>query len=183
MQKETDDHEYFMRLALTEAKRAYDLGEVPIGAVVVAPDGQVIGRGHNMRESRGDPTAHAEMMAIQRAAAQRHHWRLHGCRLYVTIEPCMMCAGAIQLSRIAHVFYGAVNPKGGALGSSGNAYAFDRLNHYPVVSSGILTPLCGKIVQDFFREKRQRYRARCTDATCGEMSEWSKELASKASSP
>ncbi|PWI57539.1 nucleoside deaminase [Sulfoacidibacillus thermotolerans] len=151
-----EDHEYFMELALHEARRAYDLGEVPIGAVVIDKEGQVLGRGYNLREWRGDPTAHAEMLAIQAAAAKRKHWRLHDCRLYVTIEPCMMCAGAIQLSRISHVVYGAENPKGGALRSSGHAYAFERLNHYPVVTGGILAQQCGNIIQDFFREKRLR---------------------------
>lgn len=150
------NHEYFMRLALQEARRAYELGEVPIGAVVVSSDGELLGNGYNMREWRGDPTAHAEVIAIQSAAAKRRHWRLSDCRLYVTVEPCMMCAGAIQLSRISHVIYGAENPKGGALGSSGDAYAFERLNHYPVVTGGILADICGMIMQDFFRERRLR---------------------------
>ncbi len=143
-----------MEIALQQALLARELGEVPIGAVVVSEDGRVIGLGHNRRETANDATAHAEIMAIRAAGRTRGDWRLVGCTLYVTVEPCLMCAGAIQLSRMAHVVYGAQNPKGGALESLFDAYGVQGLNHYPVVTAGILAPKCGMMLKDFFREQR-----------------------------
>ncbi len=143
-----------MELALQQALLAQDLGEVPIGAIVVSEDGCVIGAGYNMRETANDATAHAEIMAIREAGQTRGDWRLTGCALYVSVEPCLMCAGAIQLSRISRVVYGAKNPKGGALESLFDAYGVKGLNHYPIVTTGILAPKCGMMLKDFFREQR-----------------------------
>jgi len=143
-----------MELALQQALLARDLGEVPIGAIVVSEDGCVIGAGYNMRETANDATAHAEIMAIREAGRTRGDWRLTGCMLYVSVEPCLMCAGAIQLSRISRVVYGAKNPKGGALESLFDAYEVKGLNHYPIVTAGILAPKCGMMLKDFFREQR-----------------------------
>ena len=151
------DHESFMRLALKEAKMAYDEGEVPIGAVVVNVSRTVIGRGHNQRELWRDPTAHAEMIAIRDAARVYGDWRLLDCTLYVTVEPCVMCAGAAQLSRIGHVVYGATNNKGGSLGSSVNLYEIPNFNHYPVITTGVLAEECGMMMQDFFRNRRRGF--------------------------
>ena len=143
-----------MELALQQALLARDLGEVPIGAIVVSEDGCVIGTGYNMRETANDATAHAEIMAIREAGRTRGDWRLTGCALYVSVEPCLMCAGAIQLSRISRVVYGAKNPKGGALESLFDAYGVKGLNHYPIVTAGILAPKCGMILKEFFRGQR-----------------------------
>ncbi len=149
-----------MELALGQAAQSLDLGEVPIGAVVVDANGRVMGLGRNMAESWNDPTAHAEVLAIRDAARRRGDWRLAGCRLYVTLEPCLMCAGAIQQSRIAVVCYGAPSPKSGALGSLADVYAIQGFNHYPQVTAGIKADQCAKILADFFRDKRSRLDAR-----------------------
>lgn len=140
-----------MRLALAEAALAPGTGDVPVGALVLAPDGSVIGRGHNEREAVGDPTAHAEVVAIRRAAASVGAWRLTGCTLVVTLEPCAMCAGAIVLSRLERVVYGAVDEKGGAAGSLWDLLRDRRLNHRPEVVSGVLADECGARLTAFFR--------------------------------
>jgi tRNA(adenine34) deaminase len=147
-------HEAFMKLALAEAQKARDYGEVPIGAVVVR-DGKVIGRGHNWRETWRDPTAHAEMVAIQDASRRLGGWRLEGCDLYVTLEPCPMCAGAIMLARIRHLYYGVPDPKGGAIGSKITLLQPGLWNHHPEITGGILADECGMILKDFFRELRK----------------------------
>ncbi len=146
--------EYYMRVALAEAHEAFRQGEVPIGAVVVDGLGQVLGYGHNQRELWRDPTAHAELIALRDAARRYGDWRLSGCTLYVTVEPCIMCAGAISLSRILRVVFGTVNAKGGALGSVANMYEIAGLNHYPVITAGVLTSECGMMMKDFFRMRR-----------------------------
>jgi tRNA(adenine34) deaminase len=141
-----------MRLALDEAGRAAADGDVPVGAVVLATDGTtVLGAGHNEREATGDPTAHAEVLAIRRAAARLGEWRLTGCTLVVTLEPCTMCAGALVQSRVDRVVYGARDEKAGAAGSLWDLVRDRRLNHRPEVIEGVLTTECARLLTDFFR--------------------------------
>ena len=142
-----------MRLALEEAERAVQSGDVPVGAVVLSRDGTVLATGHNEREATGDPTAHAEMLAIRRAAAQLGEWRLSGCTLVVTLEPCTMCAGAIVQSRLDRVVYGARDEKAGAAGSLWDVVRDRRLNHRPEVILGVLEQECAKQLTDFFRDR------------------------------
>ena len=143
-----------MRLALREAQAALDEDEVPIGAVIVR-DGQVIASAHNQREQLHDPTAHAEMIAITQAAAALGDWRLERCTLYVTLEPCPMCAGAIVLARIPPVVYGAADPKAGAAQSLFRLLDDPRLNHRAEVVAGVLADECGEILSRFFEQKRR----------------------------
>jgi tRNA(adenine34) deaminase len=145
--------EYFMRLALREAERALAHDDVPVGAVVIH-GGEVIGAGHNERELREDPTAHAEMIAIRGAARFLGSWRLLDTVLYVTLEPCAMCAGAIVLGRIPRVVYGTIDPKAGAAGSVLDVLAEPRLNHRPDVAGGLLAEECAELLQAFFRSRR-----------------------------
>lgn len=145
----------FMRRALVEARAAAGRGEVPVGAVVVR-EGTVVGRGHNLRESTNDPLAHAELMAIAEAARATGHWRLIGCTLYVTLEPCAMCAGALVNSRVERLVYGARDPKAGFVGSLGDLVRDPRLNHRLEVSEGVLAEECGKLVAGFFAGLRAR---------------------------
>ena len=148
------DHEQMMRRAFREAEAALEEGEVPVGAVIVK-EGRIIGRGHNQRETLRDPTAHAEMIAITQAAAAVEAWRLTDCTMYVTLEPCSMCAGAIVLARIPRVVYAAVDPKAGACGSVMDIVRDDRLNHRVDVVSGVLAAECSAILKDFFRTRRR----------------------------
>jgi tRNA(adenine34) deaminase len=145
--------EYFMRLALREAMLALDHDDVPIGAVVVH-DGEVIGAGHNERELRADPTAHAEMIALREAARQLGSWRVLDSVMYVTLEPCAMCAGAIVLARIPRVVFGATDPKAGAAGTVLNVLDSPRLNHRPQVESGLLAEECADLLRAFFAPRR-----------------------------
>jgi tRNA(adenine34) deaminase len=147
------DHDFYMREALRLAAVAAAAGEVPVGALVVR-EGEIIGAAHNQREQLADPTAHAEMVAITQAAAAISSWRLTGCTLYVTLEPCAMCAGAILLARLDRVVYGAADPKGGAVDSLYNLLADPRLNHQSEVVRGVLAAECGQILTDFFRARR-----------------------------
>ncbi len=149
------DPKFFMRQALTQAKRAGDLDEVPIGAVVVK-DGKVIGRGYNRRETRRRPTAHAELIAIEAAARKLGAWRLEHTTLYVTLEPCLMCWGAIVLARIPKVVFGAYDPKAGVCGSVLSLHREKRFNHHPHVSGGVLAEECGGLLSDFFKKCRHR---------------------------
>jgi tRNA(adenine34) deaminase len=149
----SDDRE-LMRLALAEARVAGEAGDVPVGAVVVDPTGEVIGRGHNQREVRGDPTLHAEVVAIRDAASRRDGWRLAGCTLVVTLEPCTMCAGAIGLARLDRLVYGAADPKAGAVGSLWDVVRDRRLNHRPEVVSGVLEDQCAELLRDWFTARR-----------------------------
>ncbi|BAC71892.1 CMP deaminase [Streptomyces avermitilis] len=142
-----------MRLALTEAVRAAESADVPVGAVVLAPDGSVIARGHNEREATGDPTAHAEVLAVRRAAERLGRWRLSGCTLVVTLEPCTMCAGALVQSRVDRVVYGARDEKAGAAGSLWDVVRDRRLNHRPEVIEGVLADECAGLLTEFFRER------------------------------
>ena len=145
-----------MRLALAEAERAYALGEVPIGAVVMDGAGNIVSTGHNLRESEHDATAHAELIAIRRACRALGRWRLTGMTLYVTIEPCPMCAGAIVMSRISRVVYGSMDTKAGACESLFNITGCPALNHQPEMRSGVLADECSEIIRRFFRERRSR---------------------------
>jgi tRNA(adenine34) deaminase len=145
--------EYFMRLALREAERASEHGDVPIGAVVVR-GGEVLAAAHNERELRQDPVAHAEMIALREAARAGDGWRVLDSVLYVTLEPCTMCAGAIVLARVARVVYGASDPKAGACGSVLDVLSEPRLNHHPEVAGGLLAQECGELLSGFFASRR-----------------------------
>jgi tRNA(adenine34) deaminase len=146
--------EHFMRLALQEAERAFAEDEVPIGAVIVR-DQRVVASAHNQREQLRDPTAHAEMIALTQAAAALESWRLENCTLYVTLEPCPMCAGAIVLARVPRVVYGAADPKAGAVDSLYRLLSDARLNHQAEVVPGVLRAACGEVLSRFFQEKRR----------------------------
>jgi tRNA(adenine34) deaminase len=145
--------EYFMHLALREAERALEHEDVPIGAIVVR-DGEVVGAGHDERELRGDPTAHAEMIALREASSKQEGWRLLDTVLYVTVEPCAMCAGAIVLARVPRVVYGAPNPKAGAAGSVLDVLGEPKLNHRPEVAGGLLASEAASLLTAFFGSRR-----------------------------
>lgn len=150
---ENQDQSY-MELALQEAREAARIGEVPIGAVLIG-GGEILGRGHNLREKKQDPTAHAEIFAIQAAARKLGTWRLEDCTLYVTLEPCPMCAGAIMLARIDRLVYGAQDPKGGAVRSLLQLYDLEGFNHRVSYRGGVMAEECGRLLSEFFRELRQ----------------------------
>jgi tRNA(adenine34) deaminase len=143
-----------MWLALDQAALTAASGDVPIGAVVIDADGAVIGAGCNAREALGDPTAHAEILALRSAAASVGGWRLSGCTLVVTLEPCTMCAGALVLARVDRLVFGAVDPKAGAVGSLWDVVRDRRLNHRPVVVGGVLEAECGELLRSFFEGRR-----------------------------
>jgi tRNA(adenine34) deaminase len=147
-------HEHFMRMALAEAEAALTENEVPIGAVIVH-GGRVVASAHNQREQLRDPTAHAETIAITQAAQALGSWRLEGCTLYVTLEPCPMCAGAIVQARVPEVVYGAADPKGGAVQSLFQLLSDRRLNHQAQIVSGVLAEQCGAMLSKFFQAQRQ----------------------------
>lgn len=147
-------HDRWMRAALDHALAAQSLGEVPVGAVVVRDDA-IIGAGHNLTQTAGDPSAHAEMIAIRAAAASLGHWRLLDCALYVTLEPCAMCAGAIVLARIPQLVFGAFDPKAGMCGSLENLVQDPRLNHRVELVSGVLAGESSVLLRDFFRARRK----------------------------
>ncbi|MEW2487973.1 tRNA adenosine(34) deaminase TadA [Streptomyces sp. NPDC048411] len=142
-----------MRRALDEAAHAAQAGDVPVGAVVLGPDGTLLATGHNEREATGDPTAHAEILAVRRAAEALGAWRLTGCTLVVTLEPCTMCAGALVQSRVARVVYGARDEKAGAAGSLWDLVRDRRLNHRPEVIHGVLEGACSAQLTAFFRDR------------------------------
>ena len=143
-----------MRAALAEAARAPAHGDVPVGALVVDEAGAVLGTGHNDREGSGDPTAHAEVLALRAAAAARGSWRLTGCTLVVTLEPCTMCAGALVLARVDRLVYGAADPKAGAVGSLWDVVRDRRLNHRPEVVRDVLADECSAVLRAFFEDRR-----------------------------
>ena len=143
-----------MKEALAEARKALEKDEPPVGAVVTK-DGEIIARGHNLRESLKDPTAHAEMLAIREAAANLGRWRLNDCTIYVTLEPCIMCAGAMVLARLERLVYGACDPKAGAVDSLMSLVSDERLNHQIEVTSGVLAAECGDLLRDFFSSRRK----------------------------
>lgn len=149
------NHEEFMNAALIEANKAYAIGEVPIGAVVVR-NGEIIGRGYNQRETGKRAIAHAEILAIEDACANLNGWRLMDCDLYVTLEPCLMCGGAIYQSRIVNLYFGASDPKSGAFGSLYNLSEDDRLNHRVTTYKGVLEEECSQILRTFFKELRMK---------------------------
>ena len=143
-----------MSEALREAEKAYALGETPIGAVVVK-DGEIIARAHNLRETKKNALYHAEILAINEACRVLGGWRLHQCDLYVTLEPCIMCSGAIVQARIKNLYYGAPDPKGGAVSSIAQIPSLDKLCHHVVCEGGIMSDECAEILKRFFRELRQ----------------------------
>lgn len=147
-------HEYYMSMAIEEAKKAYILDEVPVGAVIVR-NGNIIAKAHNLRETLKDALAHAEILAIREACRVLNGWRLMGCDIYVTLEPCPMCAGAMVNSRINRVIFGAYDPRAGACGSLYNIANDVKLNHRVEIVSGVLEDECKAILQDFFKEKRR----------------------------
>ncbi|MDE1549936.1 tRNA adenosine(34) deaminase TadA [Jeotgalibaca caeni] len=147
--------EQFMKEAIKEAEKARALGEVPIGAVVVL-DGEIIGRGHNERETTNDATTHAEMLAIRDANRTLQNWRLEDAELFVTLEPCPMCSGAIILSRVKKVYYGAPDQKAGTAGTLMNLLEDERFNHQAAIETGILEEECRELLQSFFRELRKK---------------------------
>lgn len=153
MIKMATEDEKFMKLAIEQASIAGDNGDVPIGAVIVYKD-QIIGRAYNQREQLNDPTAHAEIIALTQAAAFLESWRLHDCMIYVTLEPCPMCAGALVLARIDRLVYGCDDPKTGACKSLYNIVQDERLNHRLEVTSGVLAEDCGKLLRGFFERRR-----------------------------
>ena len=143
-----------MRLALAQAGLAAAQGDVPVGAVLLDAAGSVVAQAHNDREGSGDPTAHAEVLTLRRGAAARGAWRLEGCTLVVTLEPCTMCAGAAVLARVERVVYGAPDPKAGAAGSLWDVVRDRRLNHRPEVVAGVLEQECGEVLRNFFGVRR-----------------------------
>ena len=153
-----DNDIVYMREALRMAEQAALAGEVPVGAVVVK-DGEIVGRGFNQPISRHDPSAHAEMMALRDAAQHLGNYRLVGCELFVTLEPCVMCVGAMFHARIARVVFGARDPKTGAAGSVFNLFAETRLNHHARTHGGVLAEECGKVLSDFFAARRTQQKA------------------------
>ena len=158
-----DPHTRWMQLALEQAALAAAQGEVPVGAVVVR-DEEVLAVAHNDREASGDPTGHAELIAIRRAAQAIGHWRLEGCSVYVTLEPCAMCAGAMVLARVERCVFGASDPKGGFMGSLGDLNDHPRLNHRFQAVPGVLEQECSQALKDFFRALRKRRKAKDTDS-------------------
>jgi tRNA(adenine34) deaminase len=151
------DDEFFMREAISQARAAGCLGEVPVGALVVR-DGVIVGRGFNAPIGSHDPSAHAEIAALRDAARQLENYRLPGCHLFVTLEPCAMCAGAIMHARIARVVYGARDAKTGVHGSTVDLFAEERLNHHTEVVGGVLADECGRLLSEFFAERRRSTR-------------------------
>ena len=145
----------FMKEAIKEAKKAELIDEVPIGCVIVKDD-KIISRGHNVRETKQSPIGHAEIIAINKASKKLNNWRLEDCDIYVTLEPCIMCSGAIIQSRIRHIYFGAFDPKGGALGSSINVLEANNINHHPEVTSGVLKDECSSIITNYFKSKREK---------------------------
>ena len=149
------DDEYWMRAALDQAHHAASLDEVPVGAVLVDADGQLVATGHNQPISAVDPTAHAEIMVLRAGAQQLNNYRLPGTTLYVTLEPCTMCVGALVLARVARIVFGATEPKTGAIHSAHQLFQSGQYNHYPQITSGVLEAECASFLSDFFQRKRQ----------------------------
>lgn len=167
---ELQEKEFFMREALKEAQKTYDQAEVPIGAVVVL-NGEIIGRGHNLREKEQDATLHAEIKAIRQANQHLGSWRLEDCELFVTLEPCPMCSGAMILARMKKVVFGAFDPKAGTAGTFMNLLQDSRFNHQVEVEQGILEDECKEILQQFFKGLRERNKKRKQEAKRAQQSE------------
>lgn len=151
---EIEKDQYFMAEAIREARKAFEIGEPPVGAIVVKDD-EIISRAYNLRETLQDPTAHAEILAIKDASQKLRRWRLNDCTLYVTLEPCPMCAGAILLSRISRLVYGADDPKSGAVKSLINLLCDARLNHKVQITSGVFSDECAELMRNFFSSLRK----------------------------
>ena len=149
-----DAHEYYMELAIKEAKSAGQIGEVPVGAILVSENGEILSAAHNLAIKLVDPTAHAEILALRKAALEINNYRLLNTTLYVTVEPCIMCMGAIVHARISRVVFGTTDPKWGAAGSLYNVAEDDRLNHHVEIITGARAEDCRRLMQDFFRAKR-----------------------------
>ena len=145
----------FMLEAIKEAEKSASLDEVPVGAVIVQ-DNKIIARGHNLREKTHDPTSHAEIVAIRKACKKLKSWRLEGCTIYVTIEPCAMCAGTLLWTRIDRIVFGANDPKGGAMGSSFELFEVKNINHHPKITRGVLDERCASLISNFFKKKREK---------------------------
>lgn len=145
----------FMWEAIKEAEKSAALDEVPVGAVIVK-DNKIIARGHNLREKTHDPTSHAEIVAIRKACKKLKSWRLEGCTIYVTIEPCAMCAGTLLWTRINRIVFGANDPKGGAIGSSFELFRVKNINHHPEITRGVLDGACASLISNFFKKKREK---------------------------
>ena len=145
----------FMWEAIKEAEKSAVLDEVPVGAVIVK-DNKIIARGHNFREKTHDPTAHAEIVAIRKACKKLKSWRLEGCTIYVTIEPCAMCAGTLLWTRIDRIVFGANDSKGGAIGSSFELFRVKNINHHPEITRGVLDGACASLISNFFKKKREK---------------------------
>ena len=145
--------EKYMQAALKEAKKAALIDEVPVGCVIVL-DNKIIARGHNLREKKNDPTMHAEIVAIRKACKKLNSWRLVDATIYITIEPCSMCAGTILWSRLKRIVYGATDPKGGAIESCLKLFETPNINHHPEITGGVLKDECSEIIKDFFKNKR-----------------------------
>lgn len=145
----------FMWEAIKEAEKSAALDEVPVGAVIVK-DNKIIARGHNLREKTHDPTSHAEIVAIRKACKKLKSWRLDGCTIYVTIEPCAMCAGTLLWTRIDRIVFGANDPKGGAIGSSFELFRVKNINHHPEITRGVLDGACASLISNFFKKKREK---------------------------
>lgn len=164
----SEDDLRHMRAALDQANNAWALGEIPVGAVVVK-DGEVIAAGFNQPIGKHDPTAHAEIMALRRAAEKLGNYRLPGCELYVTLEPCAMCSGAMMHARLARVVYGATDPKTGACGSVLNLFEQEKLNHHTGLQGGVMAEECGQLLKDFFAMRREQVKQqRLLDAAANE---------------
>jgi tRNA(adenine34) deaminase len=151
-----------MALALEEAEAAARQGEAPVGAIVVV-EGEVVARGRNRRESDQDPTAHAELLAVREAAERLARWRLSGATVYVTLEPCPMCAGALILARVDRVVFGAYDPKAGACGSVVDLFQAGQFNHQPEIVGGVMAEACGRVLTDFFEVRRGQQKIKATD--------------------
>lgn len=147
--------EKYMRIALKEAQKAAILDEVPVGAVIVK-DGKILSKGHNLREKTSDPTSHAEVNAIRKACKKLNSWRLEDATIYVTIEPCSMCAGTLLQCRIGRIVYGADDPKGGAIHSSLELFSSKNINHHPEIVGGVLKEECSSLISNYFKSKRTK---------------------------
>lgn len=145
----------YMRIALKEAKKAALLDEVPVGAIIVKDD-KILARGHNLREKTNDPTSHAEVNVVRKASKKLNSWRLEDCTIYVTVEPCSMCAGTLLQCRIGRIVYGAKDPKGGAIESSLELFNSKNINHHPEIMGGVLDKECSSIISEYFRAKRNK---------------------------
>jgi tRNA(adenine34) deaminase len=154
------DHNWMMKLALEQAERAYVQDEVPVGAIVLSPNGEVLAETHNLKESVHNPCGHAELLAIEQAAKKIGNWRLENCKIYVTLEPCPMCLGAITQARIKTLIFGAYDPKCGAISLGYNLYKDKRLNHNFSVMGGVAHLQCSKMLSEFFKSKRGGYTAK-----------------------